>query len=97
MEKYGDILLDMVNRYVTENKIHQPEMPEVPVKRAKKTKSSGTEVVADLAAKTPRIDTKEISYSMFRQGMDIEEIARKRELVTGTIAGLWSLCTFGSR
>lgn len=62
-------------------------MPEVPVKRAKKTKSSGTEVVADLAAKTPRIDTKEISYSMFRQGMDIEEIARKRELVTGTIAG----------
>ena len=24
---------------------------------------------------------------MFRQGMDIEEIARKRELVTGTIAG----------
>ena len=44
-------------------------------------------MVADLAAKTPRIDTKEISYSMFRQGMDIEEIARKRELVTGTIAG----------
>lgn len=89
-EKYGDILLDMVNRYVTENKIHQPEMPEVPVKRAKKTKSSGTDVVAelaDVAVKTPRIDTKEISYSMFRQGMDIEEIARKRELVTGTIAG----------
>mgnify|MGYP000012460784 CR=1 FL=1 len=86
-EKYGDILLDMVNRYVTENKIHQPEMPEVSVKRAKKTKSSGTDVVAELAAKTPRIDTKEISYSMFRQGMDIEEIARKRELVTGTIAG----------
>lgn len=88
----------MVNRYVTENKIHQPEMPEVPVKRAQKTKSSGTEVVADLAAKTPRIDTKEISYSMFRQGMDIEEIAGEARVGNRNYCGTsGALCTFGSR
>lgn len=32
-------------------------------------------------------DTKLVSYEMFRQGMNIDEIAKARDLVSGTIAG----------
>ena len=37
--------------------------------------------------KEPKPDTKEVTYRLFRQGKSIEEIARERELVSGTIAG----------
>ena len=84
-EKYGDILLDMVNNYVQRNSVQRPEMPEVP---KKKTKEKMLVAKPDIAAvETPKQETKEVSYSMFLQGMTIEEIAKARELVTGTIAG----------
>ena len=37
--------------------------------------------------KEPKLDTKEITYRLFRQGKNIEEIAKERELVSRTIAG----------
>lgn len=80
-EKYGDAILDMVNRYVEENKVQRPEMPEAPKKK------TITVTQPEARVQVPKQDTKEISYSMFRQGMNIEEIAKTRELVTGTIAG----------
>lgn len=84
-EKYGDILLDMVNNYVQRNSVERPEMPEAP---KKKTKEKMLVAKPDIAAvETPKQETKEVSYSMFLQGMTIEEIAKARELVTGTIAG----------
>lgn len=84
-EKYGDILLDMVNNYVQRNSVQRPEMPEAP---KKKTKEKMLVAKPDIAAvETPKQETKEVSYSMFLQGMTIEEIAKARELVTGTIAG----------
>ena len=92
-EKYGDVLLDMVNRYVTSSP--QTDTVTEPDRTSRNVSSvapprTDTEAVPELAntmAKTPRMDTREISYTMFRQGMNIEEIAKKRELVTGTIAG----------
>ena len=39
------------------------------------------------AEKEKKKDTKLVSYEMFRQGMSIDEIAKARELVSGTIAG----------
>lgn len=101
-EKYGDVLLDMVNRYVGEHNVQRPEMPEAPAKkRSAKTlpaQSEAERVAKELEARlaaiessrvphSPRQDSKEVSYSMYRQGMNIEEIAKARELVTGTIAG----------
>lgn len=84
-EKYGEILLDMVNNYVQRNSVQRPEMPEAP---KKKTKEKMLVAKPDIAAvETPKQETKEVSYSMFLQGMTIEEIAKARELVTGTIAG----------
>ena len=37
--------------------------------------------------KEAKKDTKLVSYEMFRQGMNIDEIAKARDLVSGTIAG----------
>lgn len=85
-EKYGDVLLNMVNNYVKENNVERPEMPEVPKKKIKE-EVVATKPDATVIVKTPKQDTKEVSFSMFRQGMNIEEIAKARELVTGTIAG----------
>ena len=39
------------------------------------------------AEKEKKKDTKLVSYEMFCQGMSIDEIAKARELVSGTIAG----------
>lgn len=101
-EKYGDVLLDMVNRYVEEHNVQRPEMPEVPAKKirtkALPVKPEAERVAKELevrlaaiesskASQLPKQDSKEVSYSMYRQGMNIEEIAKARELVTGTIAG----------
>lgn len=36
--------------------------------------------------KAPRVDTKRVSYDLFMQGKNIEEIARERHLVASTIA-----------
>lgn len=85
-EKYGDVLLNMVNNYVKENNVERPEMPEAPKKKIKE-EVVATKPDATVIVKTPKQDTKEVSFSMFRQGMNIEEIAKARELVTGTIAG----------
>ncbi|WP_291580862.1 helix-turn-helix domain-containing protein [Bacteroides sp.] len=85
-EKYGDVLLNMVNNYVKENNVERPEMPEAPKKKMKE-EVVATKPDATVIVKTPKPDTKEVSFSMFRQGMNIEEIAKARELVTGTIAG----------
>lgn len=85
-EKYGDVLLNMVNNYVKENNVERPEMPEAPKKKIKE-EVVATKPDATVIVKIPKQDTKEVSLSMFRQGMNIEEIAKARELVTGTIAG----------
>ena len=85
-EKYGDVLLNMVNNYVKENNVERPEMPKAPKKKIKE-EVVATKPDATVIVKTPKQDTKEVSFSMFRQGMNIEEIAKARELVTGTIAG----------
>ena len=91
-EKYGDVLLDMVNRYVTSSPktdtVTEPDRTSRNVSVAPpRTDPEAVPVLTNTTAKTPRMDTREISYAMFRQGMNIEEIAKKRELVTGTIAG----------
>ena len=57
-------------------------------KSSKRGKSVG-ERVADGAkeAKAPKIPTKEVSYNLFRQGMNIDQIAAERGLTKGTIIG----------
>lgn len=85
-EKYGDLLLEMVNRYVKDKHVQRPDLPELSSKTSSKSvKAKETKETKE--TKEPKQDTKEVSYALFLQGKSLEEIAKERELVTGTIAG----------
>lgn len=88
-EKYGDALLEMVSRYVKEQGIERPPMPAITLTLKKETKEpkEPKPLKETKPVKEPKLDTKEITYRLFRQGKNIEEIAKERELVSGTIAG----------
>ena len=88
-EKYGDVLLEMVSRYVKEQGIERPPMPAITLTLKKETKEpkEPKPLKETKPVKEPKLDTKEITYRLFRQGKNIEEIAKERELVSGTIAG----------
>lgn len=72
VEKYGLEILTIIRKYMKKNELERPEIKEVIV-----PKRTAEEVK----------DTRAVSYGMFCKGMTIEEIAKSRELVTGTIAG----------
>ncbi|KAA6315780.1 hypothetical protein EZS27_033812, partial [termite gut metagenome] len=72
VEKHGEKLLDIVNQYVEKAKITRQEFHVI----APKEKNP--------PSKNP---TKEITYKMFQQGMSVEEIAKIRGFVAGTIVG----------
>lgn len=88
-EKYGDVLLEMVSRYVKEQGIERPPMPAITLTLKKETKEpkEPKPLKETKPVKEPKLDTKEITYRLFRQGKNIEEIAKERELVSETIAG----------
>ena len=72
-DKYGNRFLETLKPYVAENNITPKEIPiEAPKKKA------STEA-------SPKINTAEISYNLFKQGKSIKEIAEERGLVTTTI------------
>lgn len=80
VEKYGLEILGIVRKYIhgrtdlkTDEKIAPKARLKVDVKVASKTES--------------KKDTRLVSYEMFCQGMSINEIAKARELVPGTISG----------
>lgn len=75
VEKYGFEILSIVRKYMKENQLERPEVKEIFIPK---------EVIGE--KKEPKKDTKLVSYEMFCRGMSIEEIAKERELVTGTIA-----------
>lgn len=78
-EKYGDLLLEMVNRYVEDQHVQRPDLSEASLKPAKEKEAK--------EPKEPKQDTKEVTYALYLQGKSLDEIAKERELVTGTIAG----------
>lgn len=82
-ERHGEVLLEMINRYVVENDIDRPseseENVELPVQESVSKVPETT--------KKQRVDTKQVTYELYKKGLSIEEIAKTRELVTGTIAG----------
>ena len=81
-EKYGDALLEMVNRYVEEHGIERPQMSTatLTVNNGIKTSKEPKPLKEAKSVKEPKPDTKEVTYRLFRQGKSIEEIAREREL-----------------
>tara|TARA_R110002049_G_scaffold114927_1_gene266610 strand:+ start:22004 stop:24442 length:2439 start_codon:yes stop_codon:yes gene_type:complete len=71
VEKYGDTILEIIKTYCDENNI-EPKASLFTEKAPKQEKKE---------------DTKNISLKLFKNGLSVFEIAKKRELTTGTIEG----------
>ena len=82
VEKYGLEILGIVRKYMKENQVERPEVKEIFISAKEHKKDKKKEEKKEL-----KKDTKIVSYEMFCQGMSIEEIAKARDLVTGTIEG----------
>lgn len=76
VEKYGEALIDIVEKYCQENHIEIVDEPE-PSKTKHKNTSKGKH----------ETDTKISSYELFRAGKTIRQIAEQRGLVISTIEG----------
>ena len=76
VEKYGLEILGIVRKYMRKNQVKRPEIKEIFLPEKSKRGEK----------KEPKKDTKRMSYEMFCKGMSMEEIAKSRDLVTGTIA-----------
>lgn len=72
VEKYGLELLGIIRQFMKENQLERPKIKEIFVPKELPEEKK---------------DTKEVTYELFLQGKSIEEIAKERELVSGTIAG----------
>lgn len=76
-EKYGEILLDMINRYVKENDIDRPASEEEELLTLPKS-------IKKMPAKS-KTDTKNETLKLLKQGKTIAEIAVARRLSVSTI------------
>lgn len=72
-DKYGNSFLETIRPYVSENNITPKEIPIETPKKKSSVESS------------PKVNTAEISYNLFKQGKSIKEIAEERGFVTTTI------------
>lgn len=72
-DKYGNDFLETIRPYVSENNITPKEIPIETPKKKSSVESS------------PKVNTAEISYNLFKQGKSIKKIAEERGLVTATI------------
>ena len=102
VEKYGLEILGIVRKYMAENQLERPEImdmlisdnreaasrrEELKQRKEEEKQKKEAEKQKKEAEKEKKKDTKLVSYEMFCQGMSIDEIAKARELVSGTIAG----------
>ncbi len=78
IDKYGDDILDAIIQYCEENNIAEVAIPQKATSR--KTKTTNTEKVV-------KDDTKQSTYSLFKAGKTIAEIAKERNLTPQTIEG----------
>lgn len=88
VEKYGLEILGIVRKYMKENNLERPEIfsSVSNEENAREQKLAAQHQEKKERQKEKKKDTKLVSYEMFCQGMTIEEIAKARDLVTGTIA-----------
>jgi uncharacterized protein YpbB len=71
IKQYGDEILDIINEFCEANNIEVKEIQE------------GTKALKKL----PKGSTHELSFTMFKEGNSIEEIAASRNLASSTIEG----------
>ncbi|MFQ5561395.1 MAG: helix-turn-helix domain-containing protein [Nitrospinota bacterium] len=78
IKKYGDEIVAMTTSYCEEHGIDEDERPEIkPAVKMDKSKPK----------KTGRVDTKKVSFELFKTGLTLSQIAKERGLVKSTVQG----------
>ncbi|HEY0261979.1 MAG TPA: helix-turn-helix domain-containing protein, partial [Chitinophagales bacterium] len=84
VQAYGDEFLRVINSYVSENNL-ESAMSQLKPKRERKTKK---EILSTSSAtKAEKPNTRELTFQLFKQGLDVAEIATQRNLAISTIEG----------
>ena len=77
VEKYGDEILETVESFCSLHNLESNMMEKLAnPKRERKTKTAG-----------PKIDTKTVSFNLYKEGNGIADIAKNRSLTISTIEG----------
>ena len=92
LEKYGDIFIETINKYVVENNIEVPERKHKSSKNSKNSSVSALDSIFDdmeqkNAPSKVKEDTRIVSYNLYKNGKSIDEIANIRGLKRSTIEG----------
>jgi hypothetical protein len=69
VKKYGEEILDIIKKYINDNDVESKEVKYIDVKK---------ELI-------PKINTKQHSLNLYKQGKTIDEVAKERGLTKGTI------------
>jgi ATP-dependent DNA helicase RecQ len=78
VEKYGDDLLEVINDYCAQHNL-ESKIDSKAVDPNKEKKNKPTKVV--------KIDTKKLSFELYKQKRSIEDVAKERNLTYNTIEG----------
>lgn len=91
LEKYGTIFIDEIKKYVEDNNIIIPKkisskktLSKEKQEETKKSKIS-KEAKEPKEPKEPKIETKIISFNLYKEGKSIDEIAAIREITRQTV------------
>lgn len=76
LEKYGEQFMSAIKSYIGENKLEINDQVPMNSKTAHVTKTA-----------KPKIDTRLATYELYREGLNVSEIATERGLSTNTIEG----------
>ena len=87
LEKYGDIFIETVNKYVVENNIEVPERKYKNSREASALDSILYNMEPQNAPSKVKEDTRIVSYNLYKDGKSIDEIASLRGLKRTTIEG----------
>ncbi len=80
-ENYGEELLALVTDYRKQHNIEKVELPDMPLLQVAQKKKQ----ISAASGVDKKIDTKQLSLDMFRQGKSAKQIAAQRDLTTNTI------------
>lgn len=86
-ERYGDELVAIIRQYRTDNNIEQVILPQpsAPAARSKKTSTAEPHRKSATKQQDTTGDTRQQTFDLFEQGLNIGEIAEQRQLMESTI------------
>ena len=78
-KKYGNIFIEKIKEHVGKNNIDINKKPEISMQSEENKKEKKSRIVGK------GIDTRTLSYNLYKDGKGVKEIARERDLSTKTV------------